>query len=202
MITKNYANLTTMSLVEQLAGQLSGPALEALAGQLGADQQTTSSAITAALPMIVGAMAKNASTEQGASALAGALERDHDGSILDNLGGFLGSTDNGAGAAILGHVFGGKQGAVEQGVSQMSGMDSGMVSVLLQNLAPIVMGQLGRQQRQGGMDAGSIAGMLINERQQQSGTGSTAMDMITRMMDQDGDGSMLDDIGGMLGKLF
>ncbi len=193
------------SLIEQLTGQLSGPALQALTQQLGSDQATTSAAISAALPMLIGALDKNTNDPQGAQSLQNALTRDHDGSILNDLVGFLGSSDTGMGGAILGHIFGQKQGAAEQGISKMSGMNPALVSMLLKNLAPIVMGQLGKQQREQGLDADSLSSMLGTERasaQQTGGSQSTAVDLITSLMDQDGDGSMLDDIGGMLGKFL
>ena len=191
-----------MSLIEQLTQQISGQALSGLSQQIGADEGMTSAAISAALPMLVSAMAKNASTDQGAASLHNALANDHDGSILDNLGGFLASTDNGPGAGILKHVLGSKQGGVEQGISQMSGMDAGKVASLLQNLAPLVMGYLGKQQKSQGLDIGGLTSILFNERggiSQRGGTGSAAMDMLGGLLDQDGDGSFLDDVGGMLG---
>jgi hypothetical protein len=195
-----------MSILNELTQQLSGPALQALTQQLGTDQSTTQSAVEAALPMLIGALAKNASTEQGAQSLAGALERDHDGGILNQLTGFLASPDNGSGPGILGHVLGQKQPAVEQGVSQISGLDMSKVGPLLANLAPIVMGMLAQQQRSRSLDPGSLAGMLNNERQQvqqqSSGTAGMAMTMLNSFLDKDGDGSAIDDIGGMLGNFF
>jgi hypothetical protein len=194
------------SLFEQLSGQLSGPALQALSQQLGADPGTTNAAISAALPMLLGALDKNTDDPQGAKSLQQALAKDHDGSILDNLAGFLGNSDNGAGAAILGHIFGQKQGTVEQGVSKISGLDQSLVPILLQNLAPIVMGYLGKQQRAQNLDPNDLSSMLTKEREtvqaRGGSTASVAVDLVTRMMDKDGDGSVLDDLGGMLGKLF
>ena len=193
-----------MSILNELTSQLSGPALQALSQQLGADSQSTQTAISAALPMLIGAMARNASQDQGAQALSQALAKDHDGSILDNLQGFLGSTDNGPGAGILRHVLGGNQPQVAQGVSQMSGLDTAQVVQLLQNLAPVVMGMLGKQQRSRGLDPGGLASILMNERQTaaQQGQGGAALNMLNSFLDRDGDGSALDDIGGMLGGLF
>lgn len=191
-----------MSLLESLASQISGPALEGLAGQLGADKGTTQSAIAAALPMIVGAMARNAQSKDGAASLANALEKDHDGGILDNLTDFLGSSDNGPGGAILGHVFGNKRSGVEAGLSQMTGLNMGQAGSLLENLAPIVMGQLGRQKRSNGLGIEDLAGLLQGERSQAQSQSGGAMDMLSALLDQDGDGSMLDDIGGMLGKFL
>ncbi|RMG70283.1 MAG: DUF937 domain-containing protein [Bacteroidetes bacterium] len=193
-----------MSLLNELSSQLSGPALQALSQQIGADPQSTQSAISAALPMLMGAMARNATQDQGAQALSNALARDHDGSILDDLQGFLGSTDNGPGAGILRHVLGSNQPQVAQGVSQMSGLNTTQVIQLLQNLAPLIMGMLGRQQRSQGLDAGSLASILMQERQvaAQQSQGGAALSMLNSFLDQDGDGSALDDIGGMLGGLF
>ena len=191
-----------MSLLQTLTEQITGSALSGLAGQLGADEGTTKSAITAALPMIISAMAKNASTDDGAAALTNALAKDHDGSILDNLGGFLSNTDNGPGAGILKHVFGGKRGMVEAGLSQMSGLDANKAGGLLENLAPLVMGYLGRQRQSQGLDASGIAGMLLGAKTQAKQESGGAMDLISNILDRDGDGSMLDDIGGMLGSFL
>lgn len=190
------------SLVELLSQQISGQALSNLSQQLGTDENQVSSAISAALPMIVGAMARNASSEDGAKSLFNALQKDHDGSILENLSGFLGSADNGPGPGILKHVFGEKREMIEKGVSQMSGLNTSTAGSLLENLAPIVMGQLGRMQQSRGLDAGGLASILLGERQQQSqagGTAAAAISMLTNVLDQDNDGSFLDDLGGMLG---
>ncbi|MEL6675916.1 MAG: DUF937 domain-containing protein [Bacteroidota bacterium] len=191
-----------MSLLDSLTQQITGSALSGLAGQLGADEGTTQSAITAALPMIVGALAKNASTNDGAASLTNALSKDHDGSILDNLGGFLSSTDNGSGAGILGHIFGGNRGMVEAGLSQMSGLGQGQAGNLLENLAPLVMGMLGKTKSQQGLDASGIAGLLLGERNNAQQTSGAAMSMISGLLDRDGDGSVIDDIGGLLGKFL
>ncbi|MEM7658613.1 MAG: DUF937 domain-containing protein [Bacteroidota bacterium] len=191
-----------MSLLNELTKQLSGPALNALSSQLGADSNTTSTAISAALPMIVGAMAKNASDPQGAQSLDSALAKDHDGGIMDNLTGFLGSSDNGPGAGILKHVFGGKQSTVETGLSQMTGMNQNQIGGLLQNLAPVVMGMLAKQKQSNGLDAGGVAAMLGGEQSRAQASGSPAMDMLGKILDQDGDGSFLDDVGGMLGRFM
>ena len=194
-----------MSLLDALTQQLGGQNLSALSNQLGMDEVQTSSAISAALPMMIQAMNRNASSTEGAASLANALERDHDGGILDNLGGFFAQQDNGAGPGILKHLFGEKRNMVEQGVSQMSGINAQQAGGLLENLAPVLMGFLGQQKRQQGLDIAGIASLVggfSGQASQQSSTSSTAMSLLNGILDQDGDGSMLDDIGGMLGGLF
>ena len=88
-------------LFDLLAQQLQGSNLSQISRQLGTDEKTTSSAISAALPILVGALARNSSGTSGARSLAGALQRDHDGSILDNLGSFLKQPEKGPGEGIL-----------------------------------------------------------------------------------------------------
>ena len=194
-----------MSLIQQLTEQLGGQALQGLSQNLGLDEGTTGKAITAALPMIIGALARNSSSQEGAQSLDNALAKDHDGSILDNLSGFLSQTDNGPGAGILRHLFGEKRSTVEQGVSQVAGLDSNISGQLLENLAPVVMGFLGKQKQSQGLDASMIAGLLGNESNnisQSSNTGSMAMNMLNGLLDSDNDGSAMDDVLGMIGRFM
>ncbi|MEL6843933.1 MAG: DUF937 domain-containing protein, partial [Bacteroidota bacterium] len=71
-----------MDVLGQLMQQFSGGNLDNLSNQLGVEKSQVSSAIGAAIPMIMGAMAKNAQTPEGAQSLDNALAKDHDGSIL------------------------------------------------------------------------------------------------------------------------
>jgi hypothetical protein len=105
--------MTMASILETLEQQLGPSAIGQLSRSLGADPGTTSNAVSVALPALLGALSKNASTDHGAAALDRALD-DHDGSILDNIGGFFGSGGSDIGSAIPGHVFGPKRSAVEQ----------------------------------------------------------------------------------------
>jgi hypothetical protein len=182
-------------LTQQLA---SGDNLGKLSGQLGADSGATSQAVGAALPMLLGALASNTNKSGGADSLNRALDK-HDGSVMDNLGSFLDAPDTKDGDGILGHVLGGKRQAMESGVSGASGLDASMVSKLLPMLAPVVMGALGQQRRKQSLDAAGVAGLLGNERQEME-KANPAFGMIGKLLDQDGDGSMVDDVAGMVGK--
>jgi len=190
-----------MNLTGLLGEALNNNTVSQISQQLGADEGTTSNAIQAALPMLLGGLANNSASEGGAASLLGALDRNHDGSILDDLGGFLGNYSSGQGAGILGHVFGGNQGTVEQGVSQASGLDMSKVGPLLMMLAPIVMGALGRTQRQEGIGAGDLAG-LLGGATQQVGSGSALLGVLSSVLDRDRDGSAIDDVAGMIGGLL
>ena len=188
-----------MDLTGLLQGALSGDTVNQISQQIGADEGTTSSAIQAALPMLLGGLAQNSSTEQGAASLFSALDKDHDGSALDDIAGLIGGgAAASTGAGILGHIFGGSQDNVAQGVSQASGLDMSKVGPLLAILAPVVMGAIGKTQRQQGLGAGDLAGLLGGATQSMS-SGSPMLDMLSGMLDKNRDGSAVDDVMGMIG---
>ncbi len=192
---------------------LQGNTLQQLSQQIGAGEQQTQSAAMAALPVLLGAMKRNASTPEGATALTSALQNDHDGSILDQLGSFFGGSHQNQraadGAGILGHILGGEQETVQQGLSQASGLDFSQIAKLLPLLAPIVMGALGRSQRQQPQQGGGglmdmLSGATTSASQQAP---SGMMGMLTGFLDKDGDGDIKDDLlkdagSSMLGKIL
>jgi len=188
-------------LIQAIAVQLDGAPTAQLSSQLGADPAATQNALSAALPVLLGALAKNSASSGGANALAGALDRDHDGSILDDLGGFLGAGKTSDGAAILGHVLGNRQRTVEAGIGQASGLQSNQVGQLLQMLAPIVLGYLGRQKRQQSLNSGML-GELLGSQLSQGQAQNPAFGALAALLDRDDDGTIVDDLGGMLGSFL
>jgi hypothetical protein len=189
-----------MSMLDMLQQRLGGDAVNQISRQLGTDPATTQAAIATALPMLVGALARNAQDPDKAGALANALGR-HDGSVLDDVAGYLGRADTGDGGGILGHVLGARQETVQTGLGQAAGLDPSKAGTLLSMLAPLVMGALGKAQREKGLDTGGLAGMLGTEQQRAADAAPGVMGMLSSFLDRDHDGSVMDDIGGMLGKL-
>jgi len=188
-----------MNLTGLLNDALNDDTIKQISQQLGIDEGATSNAIQAALPMLLGGLATNSASEGGESSLLSALDRDHDGSILDDLGGYLSDYLSGRGSSILGHIFGGQQGAVEESVSQASGLDLSKVGSILMMLAPIVMGALGRARREEGIGEGDMAGHL-GSAAQQAGANEGLLGALYSMLDRNHDGSAIDDIVGILGR--
>jgi hypothetical protein len=141
------------SLLEQLT---KSGAVEKVAGRLGVDPAKANAALSSAVPALMAGLAKNAQRPDGAAALSTALEKDHDGSVLDD-DGYFDHYEERKGDKILGHVFGPRQGAVQSEVSQLSGLTGGQGAELLKMLAPLVMGYLGKQKSGGGLDIGDLA---------------------------------------------
>lgn len=201
-------------ILDILSQQLGGDAIRQMSRQLGADEGATQSAIAGALPVLIGALSKNAAKPGGADALSSALERDHDGSVLDHLGAVLGGSGGGGlsqrslnGTGILGHILGGERSDVEASLGRAAGLDAGSAGKLLAMLAPLVMGALGRTQRQQGLDSGGLADLLNGERRRARAAAPSGLGgLVGSFLDQDGDGDYKDDVAkmgmGMLGKLF
>lgn len=189
-------------IMQMLMQQLSGNAVGKIARQLGLDPATAAKAVGVALPILISALTRNTSSSQGAASLHNALVKDHDGSILDDVMGYLGNSQAGPGAGILKHIFGGDQSAVASRVGQTAGLDAGTMSQVMTTLAPLVMGALGRTTREQGLDAGSLTDFLSNQQQEAQAEQPDLMGSLGRLLDADGDGNAMDDIGGMLGKLF
>ncbi|MEM7417996.1 MAG: DUF937 domain-containing protein, partial [Gemmatimonadota bacterium] len=184
-----------MSLANALLDQLGDSGLASLGQAIGSNPDATKAAATATLPLLFSALAKNAGTDDGAAALDRALERDHDGSILDNLAGGFSSSMEQDGNGILKHVLGGRRETTERGLAQASGLDSKQSAQMLATLAPLVMGALGKQKRSQGLDAGALAGMLQGER----GQNKSQLGGLAALIDQDGDGGVADDLLGGIG---
>ncbi len=186
-------------LIGMLASQLGGPVMQQISQQIGADEGTTHSAIGMALPMLLSAMGSHAATPEGADAIHQATQ-EHDGSILDNVMGFVGNAGaGGIGSALLSQVMGGgSHNAIADTISQNTGMDNGAVTQLLGILTPLVMGAVGKSsQEQGGLDPSGIAQMLGAV-----GGSNDLLGMATQAIDADGDGNIVEDIGNVIGKMF
>lgn len=198
-----------MFSLQDLLGQEQGSAaVDQISQTAGLDPSTTSSVIQTALPTILGGLANNAATPDGAESLNNALEQHHDGGLLDNLGGlssmiFGGDTQappppQADGGGILGHIFGNSQGQVAQQVSNQTGVSTGQVAQVLMMLAPIVMSYLGRQKQQQGVDAGGLGGLIGGMLGGQSSAAAGGIGgLASSVLDRDHDGSAVDDIASM-----
>ena len=193
-------------LLDLVKGAIDSGVINKAANQLGTTPNQAESAIDAALPLLLGALGRNAAEPQGAQSLHRALERDHaDNNPLSVLGNVLGGSGLGDGGAILGHIFGGRQERASMGVSKASGLDMGNSGQLMAMLAPVVMSILGSQMKQRGLDSGGLGGLLGQERQrieEDKGAGG----LMNAVLDRDGDGDVdfadLAQNVGLLGSLF
>jgi len=161
-----------MAGMTDMLEQLLGGQADRIGSRIGADESQTRSALSLAIPSIIAALGN----EEGAgTGLKQAVEQDHDGSILDDLTGYLDGTANLSprttnGAGILEHALGDRQANVERSLSSKTGLSMDSIGQLLPILAPIVMGMLGKQSRSaaggsggGGFGLDDLGGLLGGE---------------------------------------
>lgn len=186
-------------LVDGILQQLGPAGVSQIATGLGADESAVNGAVAAAIPAIVAGMANNSRDPRGADSLSNALNN-HSPSIFGDLGALLGAGGSSDGAKILGHVLGGRQPAVEQNLSQQSGVSIDLIMKLLPILAPLVMGYLSKQKQDQGLDSGGL-GQVLNAERQQTEVRQPGLGGLASILDADGDGSVIDDIiGGLSGR--
>ena len=169
-------------ILNQLLEQVGPQGLEAISAQIGATEEQTTSALGGMTPTLLGAMASNSKSKSGAKGLLVALDANHDGSILDDMIGFVENYDNGSGDARLKRVLSSQRPTVEQGPSSKTGLNRSQVSNLLKIAAPLVLGYLGKQKKQDSQGNFKIANMasLLGGKTQQAdqSTGLDAGDIL------------------------
>lgn len=184
-------------LFDLMKSQISGEVIGALASQIGggAEANKTSTAVESGISILMNALAKNTKSTDGASSLGAALDRDHDGSILDDLTGYLNGsarvnkTKAANGSGILGHLLGERQGGAVDVLTEMSGLNQTQSSDLLVKLAPIVLGMLGKQKKSTGMSNSDLGGLLAGAAAS-ANTKVQNPSLITSLLDRDGDGNI------------
>ena len=135
-----------MNITDGLLGQLQGKSLGQISQQLGITPGQASTAIAAALPLLIGALGRNSRQPQGAESLFGALKRDHANQTTDDvLSAALGGQGNGEGEKILGHIFGARKPMAEQGLGVATGLQPDMANKVLRLLAPIALGYIAKK---------------------------------------------------------
>ena len=126
-----------MDLTNILGALTGNEAIGTIADKFNLESKDVSSVINSALPSLLGAMQKNASTPGGAEALAKALgdHASNAGNIINNLKG----ADLIDGSKILGHIFGGNLNNILSGISKQTGVASNAVSNILASIAPSLL---------------------------------------------------------------
>lgn len=188
-------------ILDLLNSDIGKSIVNGVSNQTNQPENKTNDVLTMALPVLMAAMKRNASTPQGAEGLLGALNSKHDGSVLDNLGElFGGGVDQNVmedGSKILGHVLGNKQANVQNAIGARAGIDSNSVAEILKIAAPILLGMLGKQTREKQVNSSSgleglLGGLLSGNSPQQE------QSFLESILDADGDGSIVDDVAEMV----
>jgi hypothetical protein len=181
-----------MNILEAVLSAQNGAAAREAGRTVGLTQDQTASALTALVPQLAAGLHRNATQPGGLDALMGALGGGRHGQYVDNVA-TLGRSETVAdGNAILGHILGSKdasRAAAARAASQ-TGLDADVLKKLLPLAATMIMGALAKQ-------SGTRAGGGVG-----AGRGSDIFGMLGPLLDQNRDGSMVDDITRIAGKMF
>jgi hypothetical protein len=182
-----------MNLLDAVMNAQNGDVLRQLASNLQLDEGQARSAVGALVPAMGRGISNNASSPEGLDDLIGALSRGKHSRYIEQPAALGGSTAIDEGNGILGHIFGSKDVSrqVAARAAESSGVDSSVLKKMLPMLASVVMGAMAQQ----GFGAGAASQVTAD---QHSGLGGT----LTGFLDADKDGSILDDVLGMAGKLM
>jgi len=185
-----------MNILQALLAAQGGGAVQQLGRQFGLQDDQATAALSALVPALAAGMAKNAAQDGGLAGLTGALSGGRHGQYLDDLGALARPETVADGNGILGHILGSKD--VSRQVAAQAAASTGVGPDILKQMLPVVaammMGALAKNTGGGHVTAG-LGGVP-------AGLGGGLLDMLTPMLDRNRDGSVVDDVTGMLGKFL
>ena len=158
------------SLLDSLSGLITPEVIGKAASFFGESNTAASKGIAAVLPLVLGGVASKAGDQGFASSLFDVVSNPaNDGAVLGNIGSLLGpgaasSSLGGLGSRLLAAVFGDNVGAVGAALSNYAGVKGSTGTSLLSVAAPLVLSVLGKATKSGGLNASSLASLLLGQR--------------------------------------
>jgi len=147
-----------MSLIDLLTGNTGNQVAERAESKFGINKNQVLSLLAVAAPLIISYLSKKSQSSGEAESLNTALDKDHDGSILNDVS--QAEARQSEGNSILNHIFGGEKQNVENQLSQKTGISIDKIGPVLSMLAPIIMGYIGKEKQQNNVGAGGLGGLL------------------------------------------
>lgn len=147
-----------MSLIDLITGNAGNQVAEQAENKFGISKQQIIALLAVAAPLIISYLRNKSQDTNEAEALNNALDKDHDGSILNNIS--QASDRQAEGSSILDHIFGNEKATVENQLSQNTGISMDKVGPILAMLAPVIMGYIGQQKQANSVNAGGLGDLL------------------------------------------
>ncbi|MEZ5291666.1 MAG: DUF937 domain-containing protein [Vicinamibacterales bacterium] len=192
-----------MNILETLLAAGNGGAVNQLGRQFGLGDDQTAAALSALVPALASGVARNATSTGGLDALLGALAGGNHAGYLDDPGSLARPETTADGNGILGHVLGSKDASrqVAAHAAAASGVSPDILKRMLPVVAAMMMGAMAK--RASAAPSGSSLGAgLPGGLGAGPSAGGGLLDMLTPMLDRNRDGSVVDDVAGLLGSMF
>lgn len=193
-----------MSLIDLITGNAGDQVASQAENKFGISKNQVIALLAVAAPLVISYLRKKSQDDPNeAEALNNALDKDHDGSILDDPSQV--EARQAEGGSILSHIFGGDKANVENQLSQNTGISMDKIGPILGMLAPLIMGYIGKQKQSSGVTSGGglgdlLGGILGNANEQaQSQSTNPINDILGSVL---GGGSSSADSGNPLGNIL
>lgn len=147
-----------MSLIDLLTGNTGNQVAEQAESKFGISKNQIIALLAMATPLVISYLRNKSQDAKEAEALNNALDKDHDGSILDDASQLDNRQEEGG--SILSHVFGNQKNTVENQLSQNTGISIDKIGPILAMLAPVIMGYIGKEKQQNNVGAGGLGDLL------------------------------------------
>ena len=149
-----------MNLIELITGNAGNQVASQSENKFGISKNQIIALLAVAAPLVISYLRKKSQEDPNeAEALNNALDKDHDGSILDNPAQVEARVQEGG--SILDHIFGGQKAQVENQLSQNTGISMDKIGPILAMLAPLIMGYIGKEKQSNGVNSGGGLGDLL-----------------------------------------
>lgn len=182
-----------MNILDVITAAQGGAAVRHAGTQAGLNEADTAAALSALVPALAAGFQRNLQTPDGLAGLLGALSSGGHQRYVEDPSALTGAAAVSDGNGILGHVLGSKD--VSRELASRAAAQTGLSAEAMKRLLPLaaalMMGAFSRQQSGGG------ASMLPG-----AGGGGGLLDMLTPLVDGNRNGSIVDDIGGILGRVL
>lgn len=149
-----------MSLIDLITGNAGNQVATQAENKFGISKNQIIALLAVSAPLVISYLRKKSQEDPNeAEALNNALDKDHDGSILDDPSQVEARQQEGG--SILDHIFGGQKATVENQLSQNTGISMDKIGPILAMLAPVIMGYIGKQKQSNGVTSGGGLGDLL-----------------------------------------
>jgi OmpA-OmpF porin, OOP family len=155
-----------VNLLDIIKSQIGGELIEKAANFVGEEGSVTKKALELIMPSILGGITQQAKEPINAEALLNNIKGGgHDGSIFDTVGNLLGggSATQGfldSGESIVDGLFGNKTSGIVDWIAAFTGIKTGSASGLMNMIAPLVMGAIGKQVVGGNLGVSGLTSLL------------------------------------------
>ena len=149
-----------MNLIDLITGNAGTQVASQAENKFGISKNQVIALMAVAAPLVISYLRKKSQDDPNeAEALNNALDKDHDGSILDDPSQVEARQQEGG--SILDHIFGGQKSQVENQLSQNTGISMDKIGPILAMIAPLIMGFIGKEKQSSGINSGGGLGDLL-----------------------------------------